>query len=434
MRKVRTRTSQLGTVRLVSIVALVVAGCAAPAPDEAAMPVDSSATVFEGARLIAGDGSVPTDNATFVVDDGRFVDVGATGDVEVPAGAARVDLGGKTVMPAMIDTHTHLGRTRADLVEDLQRKAYYGVSLALSLGQDTGDLPYDVRDEAIPNAARYRTAGRGITRPEPGRSDIPFWVDTEAEARAAVQELAALEVDLVKVWVDDRNGQYEKLTPELYGAVIDEAHQHGLRVTAHIFSLEDAKGLLRAGVDAFAHGIRDQDIDDEVVALFRERPDVVLVPNLPGRGVAEDMGWLSGTIAPDELAAIQERTVDRPEAQEAFGIQARNLVRLHAEGVRVAFGTDGGAGWSPHAELADMVAAGMTPADVIVAATGTSAEFLGLSDMGTVATGKSADFVVLDANPLDDITNTRLIDAVYLRGVEVDRAGLRTAWVGQASP
>ena len=434
MRKVRTRTSQLGTVRLVSIVALVVAGCAAPAPDEAAMPVDSSATVFEGARLIAGDGSVPTDNATFVVDDGRFIDVGATGDVEVPAGAARVDLGGKTVMPAMIDTHTHLGRTRADLVEDLQRKAYYGVSLALSLGQDTGDLPYDVRAEAMPNAARYRTAGRGITRPEPGRSDIPFWVDTEAEARAAVQELAALEVDLVKVWVDDRNGQYEKLTPELYGAVIDEAHQHGLRVTAHIFSLEDAKGLLRAGVDAFAHGIRDQDIDDEVVALFRERPDVVLVPNLPGRGVAEDMGWLSGTIAPDELAAIQERTVDRPEAQEAFGIQARNLVRLHAEGVRVAFGTDGGAGWSPHAELADMVAAGMTPADVIVAATGTSAEFLGLSDMGTVATGKSADFVVLGANPLDDITNTRLIDAVYLRGVEVDRAGLRTAWVGQASP
>ena len=165
MRKVITRPSQLGTVRLVSITALVVAGCAAPAPDEAAMPVDSSAIVFESARLIAGDGSAPTDNATFVVDDGRFVDVGATGDVEVPAGAARVDLGGKTVMPAIIDTHTHLGRTREDLVEDLQRKAFYGVSLALSLGQDTGDLPYDVRAETMPNAARYRTAGRGITRP-----------------------------------------------------------------------------------------------------------------------------------------------------------------------------------------------------------------------------------------------------------------------------
>ncbi len=434
MRRVHTGSSQLGAVRLLSIGALVVAGCAAPAPDEVAIPVDSSAIVFEGARLIAGDGSAPTDNATFVVDDGRFVDIGATGDVEVPEGAAHVDLGGKTVMPAIIDTHTHLGRTREDLVEDLQRKAYYGVSLALSLGQDTGELAYDVRAETIPDAALFRTAGRGITRPEPGRSDIPFWVDTEAEARAAVQELAALEVDLVKVWVDDRNGQYEKLTPELYGAVIDEAHQHGLRVTAHIFSLEDAKGLLRAGVDAFAHGIRDQDIDDEVVAMFRERPDVVLVPNLPGRGVAEDMGWLSGTIAPDELAAIQERSVDRPEAHDAFGIQARNLARLHAEGVRVAFGTDGGAGWSPHAEMADMVAAGMTPADVIVAATGTSAAFLGLSDMGTVATGKSADFVVLDANPLDDITNTRLIDAVYLRGVEVDRAGLSTAWIGQASP
>src|SRR2546425_625784 len=83
-----------------------------------------------------------------------------------------------------------------------------------------------------------------------------------ADGRKAVQELAAHKVDIVKVWVDTRDGKYKKLTPELYGAIIDEAHQRGLRVTAHIFDLEDAKGLIRAGIDALAHGVRDQDVDD----------------------------------------------------------------------------------------------------------------------------------------------------------------------------
>ena len=413
---------------------LVAAACSAPGSDETAEtnPAQdvTGVSVFEGARVIVGDGGPPIENATFVVRDDRFVQVGRTGEVDVPEGAARVDLTGRTVMPALIDTHTHLGRTREDLIDDLQRKAYYGVGVAMSLGQDTGDLPYQVREETNLNAARYRTAGRGLTRPEPGRTDLPYWIDTEEEARQAVQELAELDVDLVKIWVDDRNGTYDKLTPELYGAIIDEAHEHGLRVTAHVFTLEDAKGLLRAGIDAFAHGIRDMDIDDEVVAMFKERPNVVLVPNLPDRGVETDLSWLSGTIPPEELEQLQARATDRPEAQEAFGIQARNLVRLHAEGVRIAFGTDGGAGWSPHAEMADMVAAGMTPHDVIVAATLNSAALLELRDVGTMASGKSADFVVLEANPLDDITNTRRIESVYLRGTAVDRTALSTGWVG----
>ena len=401
---------------------LSAAACSAPEPE---VPVDTGITVFEGARVIAGDGSDPIENATFIVKDDRFVQVGESGTVEIPDGSIYVDLTGRTVIPALVDTHTHLSRTQDELVGDLHRRAYYGVGVVMSLGQDTGDVPFDVREETIPAAARYRTAGRGITRPEPGRSDIPYWITTEEEARAAVRELAELNVDLVKIWVDDRGGQYEKLTPELYGAVIDEAHQHRLRVTAHVFTLEDAKGLLRAGVDAFAHGVRDMDVDDEVVALFRERPDVILVPNLPNRGVAEDLGWLSDDLPADELAALQATYTDRPEAQEVFGIQARNLARLNAEGVRIGFGTDGNVAWSAHMELADMVASGMTPHDVLVAATRNSAELLGVSDGGTVAAGQSADFVVLAANPLDDITNTRQIDAVYLRGTEVDRDALR---------
>ena len=406
----------------------LVSACSAPETEQA--PALTNVTVFEGARVLVGDGGV-IENAILVVDDDRLVAIGGAGSVEVPAGAARVDLSGRTVMPAIIDTHVHLRETRDELVEDLQRKAYYGVGVVLSLGRGSSDMAFQVRDEVIPNAARYRTVGRGITAPEPGRTEIPFWISTEAEARAAVQALAPRNVDMVKIWVDDRNGQFEKLTPELYGAVIDEAHQQGLRVTAHVYTLEDAKGLLRAGLDAFAHGIRDMDVDDEVVELFAERPTVVLVPNLPNPGVATDLSWLSGTIPPDELQQMQERSVDRPAAQEAFGIQARNLARLSAEGVTIGFGTDGGAGWSPHAEMEDMVRAGMTPADVIVAATRNSADLLALDDLGTLEAGKSADFVVLEANPLDDITNTRRIVDVYLRGTAVDRAALSASWVGQ---
>ena len=206
--------------------------------------------------------------------------------------------------------------------------------------------------------------------------------------------------------------------------MIDEAHANGLRVAAHVFRLEDAKGLLRAGVDAFAHGIRDMDIDDELVELWRERPDVVLIPNLPGPGVVEDFGWLSGTVPGDRIAEMNASSTDRPAAQESFGIQARNLVRLSQEGFKVAFGTDGSSPWAVHQELADMVRTGMTPADVIVAATSASAEFMRADDLGTVEAGNSADFIVLDANPLDDITNTRAISAVHLRGVAVDRDGL----------
>ena len=432
MQYLRKRPGSAISVASLSIVGhLVLAGCAGPAPEPA--PELVGVTVFEGARVIVGDGSDPIENATFVVDDTQLVLVGRTGEVEVPEGAARVDLTGRTVIPAIIDTHTHLSRTRDELTEDLQRKAYYGTGVAMSLGQDTGELPFAIREETIPNAARFRTAGRGLTRPEPGRSDIPYWIDTEEEARQAVQELAAQEVDLVKIWVDDRNGEYEKLTPELYGAVIDEAHQHGLRVTAHIFTLDDAKGLLQAGVDAFAHGVRDREIDEEGLALFRDS-DVVVVPNLPNRGVAQDLSWLSDTIPSAELEELQAAATDRPDAQEAFDIQARNLAALHAAGVQIAFGTDGNTSWGAHAEMADMVAAGIPPHDVIVAATSASAELLGLSDVGTLEAGKSADFVVLSANPLDDIMNTRQISDVYLRGEPVDRTGLSAAWMGETAP
>jgi imidazolonepropionase-like amidohydrolase len=392
---------------------LALAGCAVPAANEAVK-------AYEGARLIVGDGRV-IENATLVVDGTTLAHAGAASEVRVPAGAVRFNLGGKTVMPMLIDTHVHLSSTRDALLRDLRLRAYYGVSTALSLGTDAYEV-LDLRGHQLPGTARFLSAGRGITMPEPGRTAAPYWVTTEAEGRKAVDEGAAHKVDIVKIWVDTRDGKYKKLTSEIYGAIIDQAHKRGLRVTAHIFDLADAKGLIRAGIDAFAHGVRDQDIDEELVAMFRQRPNLVLTPNLPERGVKVDLGWLRPGLPADEFARLEAANTDRPIAQAFFRIQARNLAKLHAAGVRITLGTDGNRPWGPHEEMQDMVLAGMTPMQVIVAATRNSAEFLRLEDAGTLQAGKSADFIVLDANPLDDITNTRRISAVVLRGAAVDRA------------
>jgi imidazolonepropionase-like amidohydrolase len=384
-----------------------------------AAPASAQVTAYEGARLITGNDAAPIENGTIVVDGARIVAAGPAASVQVPAGATRVNLAGKTVMPMIIDTHVHLSTTHDKLINDLKRRAYFGVSAALSLGTDNLDL-LGVRDEVIPGAARFFSAGRGITRAEPGRPT--YQINSDEEARQAVRENVARKVSIIKIWVDDREGKVQKVTPSQYGAAIDEAHKAGIRAAAHIFNMDDAKGLMKANLDIFAHGVRDKDVDDETVAMFKARPNITLIPNLPDRGVKVDLSWLKPGLPAEEFEKLEKENADKPKAQAFHQIQARNLKRMNEAGVRITMGTDGNKAWGPHEEMQDMVLAGMTKAQVLTAATRSGAELLKIADAGTLAAGKSADFIVLDANPLDDITNTRKISAVYLRGAAVDRS------------
>ena len=398
--------------RAVPFLALCVAGAVAAQAPRARV------VVFDGARLVVGDGRV-IERSTLVVTAGTFASVGAQGQVTVPAGAERVDLAGKTVMPALVDAHTHLGYrkdgtflaenfTRDTLQYELQQFASYGVGAVASAGTDRGDLTLQLRDEP---AARHggvivRTAWRGLAPPDAGPNPpmraAPYGVSSEEEARRDVRELAGKKVDFVKIWVDDRNGTVPKLSPVFYRAIIDEAHKQNLRVFAHIATLADAKDLLRSGIDGFLHVMRDRPVDDELLQLVRDRPQVFFTMTLFGPSQAKGEDW------PRLL---------------------QNIGRLNAAGVRLALGTDvGGAsaggrfGWTEHAELEHMVTAGLTPAQAIAAATRTAADVLRLADLGTIANGKSASFIVLDANPLEQISNTQRIARVYLHGEEVRRA------------
>jgi imidazolonepropionase-like amidohydrolase len=412
---------------------------------------------FEGPRLIVGDGSAPIENAAFLVEGDAITWVGKPGQRQPPPGAVRVDLSGKTVMPSLIDGHNHIGLVnekdgsnskanyrRENLVDQLERYSYYGVAAALSMGLEADpELAYELRDEVIPNAARFLTVGKGIAATSIGgptgepRLGIPYGARTEKQGRDRVKELHAHGVRFVKIWVDDRNGDVPKLQPNVYRAIIAEAHANGMEVLAHLSrtsGLADAKDLLRAGIDGFVHLVRDRDVDDEYLAAVKANPRVWSGPNMPVPSTRDSIASLAETLPAKQIEsmraqlAAQEAKGNPPN--ELFELHCRNLRRIFQAGMVIAMGTDGtGDGFGSHEQIEAYTRCGMTPMQAIVAATGTNARVLHLDRMGTIATGKEASFNVLDANPLDGITNTRRISRVYLRGQEVDRQALRTKFM-----
>ena len=419
--------------------------------------------LYENARLIPGDGGPAIERSALLVRDGRISRVGRAGEIGLPQGAARVDLSGTTVVPTFINAHTHVGfqkggtyaqenYSRGVILDDLNRALYFGVTAVVSQGIDPGETALRIRAEQAAGAlggARLLLAGRGIGFPNAGPGadtyrGVAYSVTTAEEGRQAVREQAAQKVDLIKIWVDDRNGRAPRMTPDVSHAIIDEAHRHGLKVNAHVFYLSDVTDLTNAGIDGFAHLARDKELDDATVRAIVKRGVVTMTTlGTPERTTHTSVpptfaAWLNGPVrdaAPLPMiervkAAFGDRDATTAAGnRERYAILQRTVAKLAKAGAKIALGSDTGIqdhpfGITAHRELELLVEAGMTPMQVLTAATSTSAAYLKLGDQGVLAAGKRANFIVLDANPLDDIINTRRIAHVYVDGREIDRAAL----------
>ena len=423
--------------------------------------------VFVNGTVITADGRDTVAQA-IAIGGGKIVAVGTSAEIKARAGAAArvIDLAGKVVMPTLISTHVHPGFqrgltyvaanfTRDTVMNDLYRALYFGVAVVQSQGIERGDVLYRIRaDQAAGTlgGARLLVAGRGIGAPNAGPgaaayAGIAYEITTDAEARQAVAELAANKVDVVKIWVDDRNGRAPRLSPALYGAVIDEGHRRGLRVNAHVFYHDDAVGLVAAGIDGLVHLVRDVEMSDALIAEIVKR-NVYLNANMSSPRRATQVGtppWLmpadpmlqllKESVAPSVIARMEAAFGKRDPAAAAvarqqYSILERSVVKLAAAGAKVVLGADTGLedhffGLAEQLELQAMVDAGMTPAQGLMAATSRAAQYLHLDDRGSLVPGKRADLLVLDASPLDDIVNTRRISRTFINGGEIDRAALR---------
>jgi imidazolonepropionase-like amidohydrolase len=439
--------------------ALVVASAAAAQPRVDLALLDGTVITADGRNTVA---------QAIAIGGGRVVAVGSSAEIRALAGAdARViDLAGKSVMPTLISTHGHPGfqkgvtyaaanYTRETVMNDLNRALYFGISVVQSQGIERGDVLYGIRAEQEAGrlgGAKLLVAGRGIGAPNAGPgaaayARIAYEITTEAEARRAVDELAARNSDIVKIWVDDRNGRAPQLHPALYGAVIDAAHERDLRVNAHVFYHADAEGLVAAGIDGLVHLVRDVEMSDALISEIVRR-NVYVNANMSSPRRATQVGtpaWLTPadpmlqllneSVAPDVIAKMeavfrQRDSQTAAEARARYAVLERSLAKLGAAGAKVVLGADTGVedhlfGLAEHLELQAMADAGMTPAQVLVAATSRAAEYLELDDRGSLVPGKRADLLVLDASPLDDIVNTRRISRTFINGVELDRAALR---------
>jgi imidazolonepropionase-like amidohydrolase len=423
----------------------------------AAVPAQTAGlTALTHVRVIDGTGGTPLEDATVLI-EGNHIQAIRPGTATVPAGAKVLDLHGDTVIPGLINAHGHLALiadgqnsatayTAENVLAELRQYESYGVTSMLSLGLNR-DLLYQIREQqrqGTLDGATVFTADRGMGVPDaapglPAASDQIYRPATPQEARAAVDAMATRHADIVKVWVDSVSGTKPAMSPEIYRAVIEEAHKRHLHVAAHVYYLADAKSLVSAGVDVLAHSVRDKPIDQELIAAMKRR-GVWYIPTFTVDEsfyiYAQHPGFMQLDFFKDALPPVvltmltsdaysqkvnQDPKTDQHKAD--FAMDRVNMKAVYDAGIRVGFGTDSGAyatripGFSEHRELEDMVQAGLTPMQAIVCATQNNAALLGIeATRGTLRPGKRADLIVLAANPLDDITNTRSIVTIFHDG------------------
>lgn len=424
----------------------------------APLPASAETITLRHVRIFdSGDGA--QEDAALVIEEGRIAAIGPSTRTPIPANAEVIDLTGRTVVPGLITDHSHVGWTdgvtggrknftRENVARQLEQYQRFGVTTVMSLGMNAPlaeHLAEESRTGQLPGA-QLLNADRGLGMPG-GVPQIDLGADqierpaTAEEARSAVRGIAGRHARMVKIWVDDnRRSAPGKMPPEVYRAIIDEAHQHHLRVAAHVYYLEDAKALVAAGVDILAHGVRDQPVDDELITamkagktwyiatlglnesffIYAERPKWMesdffrssLQPTLAAQ--FDDSAWRSKTLGDGRKVELE---------RDAVRINQRNVKRLYDAGVRIGFGTDSGAtplripGFAEHRELELLVEAGLTPRQAITIATQNAAELLELTDRGRIAKGQRADFIVVKGDPARDLSALRQIESVYQKGV-----------------
>jgi imidazolonepropionase-like amidohydrolase len=417
---------------------------------------------------VIGAGSAPIADAVVIIEGGRITRVGPLATTSVPSNASVIDARGKFVIPGLADMHNHLLsgslRIQQNVRTNLTVLLAFGITTVFNPSLSTkefADLKTATASDTAPFPRFFGTGpmvtikgdimGASVGSPTP---------ETAPEARAVVKDLKAAGVDAIKVARDDFSWASKQrvplMKPDVLMALVSEAHREGLKVFAHAPLLEHAKDVLRAGADGLLHGIIDKPVDQELIDLMI-RNQAVYVPTLSlYEDVADVAAWArrqsahdaGGPVAPlAESFAAADFTQqfglifnDTAFTKNRLSTQRENLKRVFDAKVPVVMGTDSGffgvlMGVSSQLELALMVEAGLTPDAALRAATIDAARMIGRDkDFGSVETGKSADLLILDANPLEDIRNVRRIHRVIRGGTVHDPAQLLSGFRITARP
>jgi imidazolonepropionase-like amidohydrolase len=432
----------------------------------ASLPAAAETTVLTNVTVIDGTGAPAMPGAAIVMTNGKIAWVGPVSGLKAPKDAKTLDMSGKFVMPGIIDSHVHIGLmhdvtqdekyfTPENVNADLKQYAAYGVTSVQVLGTDK-DFVLELRNQqrkSRPTMSRVFSAGQGavIKGGYGGLLGVTQPISTPEEGRKLVDEQAAKGVDFIKLWMDDERKTIPvKMPYSVSAAIIDEAHKKHLRAVAHVFYLDDAKELLREGIDGFGHMVRDQPVDKEFLDLMKAKGAWQVSPTL-SREMAYSlaiMPWLQDPfftrgVTPGTLDALRSPAREKavvlgptrfpglPYEKKVFWDMDRTLFQalenyqaMIAAGVKTGMGTDSGPngrfpGFNAHEEMQMEVMAGRSPMDAIKSATFDNAQWLQDKSIGSIQKGKWADLLVLERNPLDDIRNTQTIAAVFIAGNSV---------------